>query len=248
MVAVAPARAARPGATATAGNDVESCPFCAGHEDRTPPETLRLGDPWQVRVVPNLYPALERQEVVVHTPRHVRSLAELTNEELALVADAWRLRAEAVPGYVHASVNEGREAGSSLPHTHSQLSWLPFEPGPEPPREGETILERGGLVAWCPYVARLPYESAIGPSEPEPDGLRSALLAPALQLLAELVRRLHRLEGQAPLNAWLHNHASGWRIVLLPRLSVLAGLELGAGIYVNTLAPEQAAKALRAAK
>jgi len=226
-------------------DELAGCPFCAGREDRTPPETLRLGDPWRVRVVPNLYPALERQEVVVHTPRHALTIAELTGDELALVAEAWQLRAEAVPGYVHALVNEGREAGSSLPHSHSQLVWLPVAPGPEPPREGETILERDGLVAWSPRLARLPYESAIAPVEPEADGLRSRLLAPALQLLAELVRRLHALEGPAPLNAWLHNHPSGWRIVLLPRLSVLAGLELGAGIYVNAVPPEEAAVRLR---
>ncbi|HVR13074.1 MAG TPA: hypothetical protein VMS41_04790, partial [Gaiellaceae bacterium] len=70
--------------------------------------------------MPNLYPAFERQEVVVHTPRHARSLAELDDEELALVAEAWQRRRAGVPeGYLHALVNEGREAGSSLPHTHS---------------------------------------------------------------------------------------------------------------------------------
>jgi galactose-1-phosphate uridylyltransferase len=31
----------------------------------------------------------------------------------------------------------------------------------------------------------------------------------------------------------------------VPRLSVLAGVELGAGIYVNTVAPEDAAAALQ---
>jgi UDPglucose--hexose-1-phosphate uridylyltransferase len=44
----------------------ESCPFCEGREDRTPPElyaTRGAGEPadgpgWQTRVVPNLYPAL----------------------------------------------------------------------------------------------------------------------------------------------------------------------------------------------
>jgi len=41
---------------------------------------------WQIRVVPNLYPALERQEVVVHTPRHARSLAELEESEVEAVA------------------------------------------------------------------------------------------------------------------------------------------------------------------
>ena len=44
----------------------ESCPFCEGHEDRTPPELYALrpgggaadGPGWTSRVVPNLYPAL----------------------------------------------------------------------------------------------------------------------------------------------------------------------------------------------
>src|SRR5207244_13231758 len=81
-----------------------------------PPQTLVLpaDSDWRVRVVPNPYPALERQEVVVHSRRHVRSVAELDDIEVALTAEAWRLRAEAHPGYVHALINEGREAGSSL--------------------------------------------------------------------------------------------------------------------------------------
>ena len=53
------------------------------------------GPGWRVRVVPNLYPAFERQEVVVHTPRHARSLAELGDGELADVAEAWRARRDA---------------------------------------------------------------------------------------------------------------------------------------------------------
>jgi UDPglucose--hexose-1-phosphate uridylyltransferase len=214
----------------------------------TPPQTLVLPKegPWGVRVVPNLYPALERQEVVVHTPEHARSMAELDDDQLALVAEAWQERRRAEPSdYVHALANEGRDAGASLPHTHSQLAWLPSAPPPEPTRRGETIEECGKLIAWSPWVARLPYECAIAPADPEPDGFASSLLADALQLLAELVRRLHALEGAVPLNAWLHNHGSGWRLVLLPRLSVLAGLELGAGIYVNTLPPEEAAARLR---
>ena len=65
----------RPGAwlpevEAATADELERCPFCGGREDRTPPETLRLGDPWRVRVVPNLYPAFERQEVVIHSPEH----------------------------------------------------------------------------------------------------------------------------------------------------------------------------------
>jgi UDPglucose--hexose-1-phosphate uridylyltransferase len=52
------------------------------------------------------------------------------------------------------------------------------------------------------------------------------------------------LEGPVPLNAWLHAGAH-WHVELLPRLTVFAGLELGAEIYVNPLRPEEAAARLR---
>ncbi len=82
-----------------------------------------------MRVVPNLYPAFERQEVVIHTPEHIRSFADLSDAQVALVAEAWQHRIETALdegfGYVHALVNEGRLAGASLPHSHSQLVWLP---------------------------------------------------------------------------------------------------------------------------
>ncbi len=45
--------------TVTTSRD-ELCPFCQGHEDKTPPEILsyRDGGGWDVRVVPNKFPAL----------------------------------------------------------------------------------------------------------------------------------------------------------------------------------------------
>lgn len=36
-----------------------------------------------------------------------------------------------------------------------------------------------------------------------------------------------------------------WRIDIVPRLSGLAGLELGSGVHLNTVSPEQAAAELR---
>jgi UDPglucose--hexose-1-phosphate uridylyltransferase len=251
---IAPGRAKRPGARrpqldpATPG-ELESCPFCAGHEDMTPPQTLVLpeeGD-WEVRVVPNLYPALERQEVVVHSPLHLRSIAELGEDQLELVAEAWRRRARDKPGHVFALINEGREAGASLPHTHSQLAWLPELPTPRGRPRAELVLERDGLTAQSPWAGRVPYETVIAPVEPEDDPFTSALLGRALALVAEVIRRLHRLEGPAPLNVWVERATGDWRLVLFPRLTIQAGLELGAGVYVNTLAPEEAAMRLRGA-
>jgi UDPglucose--hexose-1-phosphate uridylyltransferase len=171
----------------------------------------------------------------------VRSLAELEGDEPELVAEAWQRRAAAVPGYVHALVNEGREAGSSLPHSHSQLVWLPEPPPTHARPRLEQFAAGDGLVAGCPWASRLPYETVIAPSEPDPAGLQSERLGPALRLLVDVVRRLHAVEGPVPLNAWLEHDERDWRLVLLPRLTILAGLELGAGIFVNTLPPEEAA-------
>lgn len=206
-----------------------------------------------MRVVPNLYPAFERQEVVIHTPRHVRTFAELTDEEIGFVAEAWKARiATAGSAYVHPLVNEGRAAGASLPHSHSQLVWLP-EPPPavqaehpeglteivELAREQNLVVaEADDLVAFCHPVGRLPYETLIASGA-------DATLTDALRLVRDLVARLREAEGPVPWNAWLHR-GEPWHIELVPRLSVLAGVELGAGIYVNALAPDQAAENLRA--
>ena len=40
---------------------------------------------------------------------------------------------------------------------------------------------------------------------------------------------------------------SHWRIELLPRSTGLAGLEMGAGVFINSVAPERAAGKLRSA-
>ncbi len=253
-VAIAPARAARPFRQTADEDELEQCPFCAGREERTPPESLRLGDGptgWGVRVVPNLYPALERQEVVVHGPEHRRSLAELDGATLDLVAEAWQRRARDAGGFVFPLVNEGHAAGASLPHSHSQLAWLPGRP---PAVLAETglpevvpILTRDGLVAGCPVASRVPYELQVAPERREPDGLRSDLLGAALRLLAELVGRLHAVLGEGlALNAWLHDGLH-WHLELLPRTTTLAGLELGAGVWIDTVPPEQAAAELRSA-
>jgi UDPglucose--hexose-1-phosphate uridylyltransferase len=249
---IAPGRARRPGAARPqldppTEEELESCPFCAGHEGMTPPQTLALpeqGD-WNVRVVPNLYPAFDHQEVVVHSRRHVRSIAELEDAELELVAEAWQRRARDQPGHVFPLLNEGREAGASLPHSHSQLVWLPAPPRPRGRPPGETVLEEDGVAASCPWAGRVPYETVVGPVEAETDALTSPRLGAALRALAEVVRRLHALEGPAPLNAWLEAGPSDWQLVLFPRLTILAGLELGAEIFVNTVPPEEAAMRLR---
>lgn len=71
-------------------------------------------------------------EVIVHSPRHVTSLAELSEVELGAALGGWRTRMrahmEAGAAYCQLIVNEGPGAGASLEHSHAQLYALGFVP------------------------------------------------------------------------------------------------------------------------
>jgi UDPglucose--hexose-1-phosphate uridylyltransferase len=77
-------------------------------------------------------PASGHHEVIVHSPHHHRSLAELADcMPLDLVLAGWRTRMRALSGsasYLQLIVNEGAEAGASLEHSHAQLYALGFVP------------------------------------------------------------------------------------------------------------------------
>jgi UDPglucose--hexose-1-phosphate uridylyltransferase len=96
------------------------CPFCEGHEDKTPNEILAYRDRntrpnergWRVRVVPNKFPALQIEgplnkrgegiydmmngigahEVIIECPHHEMSMANLSEENIREVFWAYRDR------------------------------------------------------------------------------------------------------------------------------------------------------------
>jgi UDPglucose--hexose-1-phosphate uridylyltransferase len=251
--------------------------------------------------VPNLYPALAPDtpdpepdanpdlfsaaaargghEVVVNAPQPLVSLSQVEPEQVATVFEVWRARIhhhiEAGAGYVHAIVNERREGGASLPHTHAQVYALPFVPAQvarERERFGayatrtmggnllgdlvqEEVRRRERIVAvddeavlMAPYASRLPFQLLLAPRRPQPrfedDDTGARMLHDALNRLAR------RFGSPPPLNLWVRTAPPGadhfgWRIDILPRLTHLAGLEMGAGVNLNIVAPEQAAAELR---
>ncbi len=139
-----------------------TCPFCPGNESQTPNEIAAFrpnGSEWTVRVVPNKYPAVVhdattpwsdlsfhgngplsesmngvgQHEVIVDTPRHILSIAEMTEHEVEVMFQMYcarlhALRAEERYATVMIFKNVGAAAGASLPHSHSQLVAMPFVP------------------------------------------------------------------------------------------------------------------------
>src|SRR2546421_9195505 len=176
-------------------------------------------------------PAVGAHEVIVNSPRPVVSLAQLPPEDAAGAMEVWRerMRTHADAAYVHLIVNERREAGASLPHTHAQLYALDFVPAAvarERERFGayatrtmggnlladlvqEEVRQRERIVAFdddtvlmAPYGARVPFQLLIAPRAVRMRFEDDGPTGAAMlhQALSLLARRLG---ASPPLNLWI---------------------------------------------
>ena len=162
-VIIATERAKRPEELATHRNVepvapfVETCPFCPGNENKTPPEVLRIpaesGGSWAVRVIPNKFCALSSEvqptrnlqhlrrridgfgfhEVIIDSPDHARCMALLPDAHVANILRAYKQRYNTLSldrriAHITLFKNHGADAGASLQHPHSQLIATPVIP------------------------------------------------------------------------------------------------------------------------
>jgi UDPglucose--hexose-1-phosphate uridylyltransferase len=154
-VVIAPSRSSRPketdaGLTGAARGNPASCPFCVGNDEMLPylidEFSAPNGAPWQTRVVPNKYAALDRtapapaphppffaghhahgrQEVIIEAPDHMVDLPDLSIPALDTVLATYQARYRALRAEDPSLVpfvfrNYGGRAGASIHHAHSQL-------------------------------------------------------------------------------------------------------------------------------
>jgi UDPglucose--hexose-1-phosphate uridylyltransferase len=283
--------------------DAERDPFAEGHEDQTPPELSAVrpdgGAPdtpgWSVRVVPNLYPALEQpgaeaaagldsveeppdggrgaaelfsrrpatgaHEVIVNGPQSVLSLAELPASQVIAAVDVWRerMRVHADSACLQLIVNERREAGASLPHTHAQLYALDFVPAAvarererarayttrtmgqsllgdliaEEVRRGERIVaidDEAVLIA--PFASRLPFQLMLAPRKPRAR-FEDVGASGAALLHDGLSRLARRLGSSPPLNLWVRTAPRGAEDFCW-RIDIMPRLTHLAGLELST--------------
>lgn len=138
-----------------------TCPFCYGNESMTPPEIEAIREPgtnpdtagWQVRVVPNKFPALEiggnldrrgigiydmsngvgAHEVLIETPYHHKDISDLLEKEIEnFISMYCRRGLDLIKDrrfkYILVFKNYGLAAGASLEHPHTQMVALPMVP------------------------------------------------------------------------------------------------------------------------
>jgi UDPglucose--hexose-1-phosphate uridylyltransferase len=124
---------------------------------------------------------------------------------------------------------------------------------------GQYVIERGEhFVAIKPFASRYEWEVHILPLVHESDfpNADGSHLEDFARVLRNTMTRLDKVVGGVQYNFFLHSLPHGpeyvhhkpsyhWHLEICPRTSIPTGFELGSGLFVNTVAPEQAAEALR---
>jgi UDPglucose--hexose-1-phosphate uridylyltransferase len=124
------------------------------------------------------------------------------------------------------------------------------------------VYENEDFIAFCPYASHIPFEVKILPKQPEPffEKLSPKLRESLADILQQVLGQLYTGLGDPPYNYYIHSAPCDrtgkvcdldicekfrWHIDITPRLNIWGGFELGTGIEINSMPPEEAAAFLR---
>ncbi|MCX8174763.1 MAG: DUF4921 family protein [Candidatus Micrarchaeota archaeon] len=255
----------------------QKCVFCPGNEHLTPPEIDRheVGGRWEIRVFPNKFPAFVpesksaygRHEVIVETPDHQATLSELSEQNLFDYLSMLQKRMEDAlkdPHLAYTCIfkNEGKAAGASLEHSHTQLCGMPFVPAFVKKIAKKKIqrmlshkrlyvCENESFAAVCPKASRFHFEVWLVPKF-EANSLHTIpqeRLFHLAKIMKAVLGAVDAATSYSPYNIVYHSapHGGGafpFHIQILPRLSTWAGFELATEIVMVSQKPEDSAKIL----
>jgi len=215
------------------------------------------GPGWQVRAFENRYPAFSlngtptlccgeryrklvgsgRHEVMVLSPEHDRHMAHLTQEQAELVIRAYVERYQWMEGnpnlhYVSVITNQGKEAGATLEHPHSQIFAVPMVPKAvrremqkmvryyqrtgrclacdvvkhEQAGGERTVRENEHFICYIPYASAYPFDLRISPKQHSPEFTQMSpeQISSFARMLRECSSMLKHSLGDPAYNAFLH--------------------------------------------
>ncbi len=205
-------------------------------------------------------------EVVIETPEHGRQLTEFSRAEIASVLRVWRERIDGIGSrsgiaYVNVFKNSGYEAGTSLVHSHSQVMAMNVVPTEineavaarnrfvacphckivDIERQGaRRCFENDAYVAFTPYASRFNYEVWVFPKAHSTSMGNIDELADIVQRVLVKINRMKWSYNisvhYAPHGTDLHFH-----VEICPRIAIWGGFEIGSGVTINGVSPEDAA-------
>lgn len=264
------------------------------------------GKDWFLQVIPNKYPAVMAgnceftsqdhlyktktgvgfHEIVILRD-HDRSLAEYKTEEIKKVISAYKERYQELADekyieYISIFHNHGKEAGSTVPHPHSQIMALPIIPPDvshsisgsrryfhehkkcihcemlrqEIKEKKRIIYENKDMLVVSPFASRGDFEIRIFPKkhsayfEKINDKELTSFADAAKAALSKIFKKLK----DPAFNFFIHtaptiknqdyNHYH-WHMEILPKFNITGSIELGTGLNIITVSPEEATKILK---
>lgn len=275
--------------------EVKTCFFCPGNEDMTPPEIGRIGskNKWKIRWFPNKFPAVEekgdseikthnrfytfadaygKHEVIAETSDHKKQLWDLSESHIKEILGVYQdriknLSKEKGIRYVCIFKNHGKEGGTSIIHSHTQV--IAYNKIPNLVKEeveaskkfsrcpycdiiqsekgsDRRCFENSNFIAFTPYASRFNYEIWIFSKQH-----KKSLVEFDEKELKDLASILHKIlfrlkELNVSYNFTVHNAPEGddlhFHIEVCPRMAVWAGFELLTDDIINSVPPEDAAE------
>lgn len=200
----------------------------------------------QARVIANKFPFAPIHEIIIHSDDHHNNFDEmpLVRSEDVFKVFKQRFREHKDKGQVYIFHNQGKRAGESLPHPHTQLTVIPREVKLEIPTiyfNNEEKKDLTQLYIFCPKVSQWPDEVWVAPHRKdkyfsETDDHEIGQLAFSVSRLLQIFSLRHGHDF--PFNFYIYPGIN-WYLRFIPRLKTLGGFELGTGVFVNTQVPDE---------
>jgi UDPglucose--hexose-1-phosphate uridylyltransferase len=122
--------------------------------------------------------------------------------------------------------------------------------------EDRVVIDSPGFLVICPFASRFPFETWIIPKQHSShfENVTRQGIEELGTILKQTLRK-HELALDDPAYNYVIHTAPfdvqdlpyySWHIEIYPRITGVAGFEWGSGFYINSVAPEEAARALRA--
>ena len=271
----------------------EKSVFSPGSEHLTPPEIGRVEDKngWLIRWFPNKFPILQParnfekdhecaseifgySEIIVEHPEVSMKFSDYSIDHTVKILKVYKQRVEDLSSkdgikYVTFFRNEGKEAGASLVHPHSQVIAVNEIPprvkqkmnkcksndmyGKIMPLEKKTkrkIMEDKNFFVLAPYASRFPYTALILPKKliRSLDDFTEDMYKSFAKILKKLTGQLDKYK--IPYNIMYYYNVDKknkmrFHASIRSRIQVHAGFEFETNYSVNVVSPETAAEFYR---
>ncbi len=123
------------------------------------------------------------------------------------------------------------------------------------------VYENEHFIAFCPFVSQTPYEIRIFPREGHAhfESMPAELLPELSDAMLTVLKKINKTLDAPDFNYFIHTAPADdkdtnihkfytWHMEVIPKMKIEGAFELGSGVEVNVIDPDEAAKELRQAQ